>query len=119
MGKVIVINASDKISLDLLLVKLPSEFRELEIITTESSNVKCGQAIIMPSDMVDKIDEIDFDQCHSIPQVNVEYSIRNLERIMPDMSGYYKEQDRQQKLQQRETLKNISRLHSRYSKFKK
>lgn len=118
MGKVIVISANDKISLDLLLAKLPSEFRELEIITTESSNVKCGQAIIMPSDMLDKIDEIDFNQYNPIPQVNVEYSIRNLERIMPNMSAICKEQDRQERKYQRETLKNISRYHSNLYKKK-
>ena len=105
--------------LDSILTHLPEQLKSLEVVTTESSNLPSGQAVIMPSDMLDKIDEIDFNQCNSIPQVNVEYSIRNLERAMPDMSGYYKEQDRQLKLQQKETFKNISKLHSRYSKLKK
>ena len=119
MDKVIVIGAKDTSMLDSILAHLPEQLKSLEVVTTESSNLPSGQAVIMPSDMLDKIDEIDFNQCNSIPQVHVEYSIRNLERAMPDMSVICKEQDRQERKYQRETIKNISRLHSRYSKFKK
>lgn len=113
MDKVIVIGAKDISMLDSVLAHLPEQFKSLEVVTTESSNLPNGQVAIIPKDMLDKFDEINFNQ--ATPITLPEYNVTNILRNLPDisnMSAIYKEQDRQERKYQRETMKNISRYHS-------
>lgn len=112
-NKVIVVGLKE--DMDSVRMRLPESLKGIKIVTTESTNIPEGCIAVMPEEMLDKIDEIDFasvPRYSSEPKVTMEFRLPEIPK-MTDMSGYFKEQDRQRKLQQRETMKNLSRLHSK------
>lgn len=111
--KVIVVGLKE--DMDSVRMRLPESLKGIKIVTTESTNIPEGYIAVMSEEMLDKIDEIDFSSVptySSAPKVVMEFRLPEIPKMI-DMSGYYKEQDRQQKLRQRETMKSLSRLHSK------
>ena len=111
--KVIMVGLKENV--DSVRMQLPDSLKGIKIVTTESANLPEGCIVVMSEEMLDKIDEIDFSSIprySSEPKVTMKFRLPEIPK-MTDMSGYFKEQDRQRKLQQRETMKNLSRLHSK------
>ena len=111
--KVIVVGIKENV--DSVRMRLPDSLKGIKIVATESASLPEGCVAVMPEAMLDKIDEIDFSavpRYSAEPKVTMEFRLPEIPK-MTDMSGYFKEQERQQKLQQRETMKNLSRLHSK------
>ena len=94
----------------------------LEVVRVENFNFPEDKVFIMPREMLDKIDEIDFSKLQPHDELIMNDPVKvypihsDLSSLMPDMTPIFKEMDRQQKQQQRETMKNISRYHSQRSK---
>jgi len=114
--KILVVGAGlSDASISRIKAQLETDF---EIVVSESTNLPKDCAVIMPKDMIDKIDEIDFSSVptySSAPKVVMEFRLPEIPE-MTDMSGYFKEQERQQRMQHKETMRNISRYHSNLSK---
>lgn len=112
-NKIIVVGLNE--NMNSVRLRLPDSLKGIKIVVTESANLPKGCVAVMPEGMLDKIDEIDFSSVPSYssePKVTMEFRLPEIPK-MTDMSGYFKEQERQQKLQQRETMRNLSRLHSK------
>lgn len=111
--KVIVVGLKE--DMDSVRMRLPESLKGIKIVTTESTNIPEGCIAVMSEEILDKIDEIDFSSVPHYPaepKVTMEFRLPEIPK-MTDTSGYFKERERQQKLQQRETMKNLSRLHSK------